>query len=153
VGSRQPLSLVLSDVSDQCRSSPAWSPDGHWIACGGAGDTVRLVSPDGAQKRDLPSPVTPLYDRFVLVWSRDAATIYVASSRTQRSRLDAIDVRTGTVRKIAEYGADVMFSNSNAYTLAGSLSGDGKSFATTVFHRKADLWMLEGFPQVRHQWF
>jgi Tol biopolymer transport system component len=130
-----------------------WSPDGRWIACGGSGETVLLVSPDGAQRRSLPSPVSASYDRFVLAWSRDAATIYVASSRTVRSRLDAIDVRSGTVRRIAEYAKDVVFSNGNAYTLSGSSSPDGKSLATTVFNRRADLWMLEGFPLPRRSWF
>jgi hypothetical protein len=33
------------------------------------------------------------------------------------------------------------------------VSGDGKSFATTVATEKADLWMLEGFPQPRRRWF
>jgi serine/threonine protein kinase len=148
VGSREPVFFVPG-MPPQCRSAPVWSPDGRWIACGGAGETVLLVSPDGAQRRSLPSPVSPSYDRFVLVWSRDAATIYVASSRAERSRLDAIEVRSGNIRRIAEYARDVIFSNGNAYTLGGSLSRDEKSFATTVFNRRADLWMLEGFPQPR----
>jgi hypothetical protein len=77
----------------------------------------------------------------------------VASSRTEKSRLDAIDVRNGNIRKIAEYAQDLIFSNGDAYTLAGSLSSGGKSFATTAFNRKADLWTLEGFPQPRRSWF
>jgi serine/threonine protein kinase len=152
VGSRQPLFLVPATLP-QCRSAPAWSPDGRWIACGGPGKTVLLVSPDGAQQRSLPSPVDSFYDRFVLVWSRDAATIFVASSLAGRSRLDAIDVRRGNIRGIAEYTRDVIFSDGNAYTLGGSLTRDGKSFATTVLNHKADLWMLEGFPQPARPWF
>lgn len=150
VGSHQPLVLV---PGAHCGSAPVWSPDGRWIACGGAAETVMLVSPDEAQKRSLPSPVASWYDRVVLVWSREAATLYVASSRAERSRLDAIDVRSGQIRKIAEYSRDIVFSDANAYTLAGSLSRDGKSFATTVFTRKAGLWMLEGFPQPTRSWF
>jgi len=152
VGSGQPLALV-PDMPSPCRSAPVWSPDGRWIACGGANQTVFLVSPDGAQQRSLPSPISSSYDRFVLVWSRDAATIYVASSLTERSRLDAIDVRSGNIRRIAEYARDVVFSNGDAYTLAGSLSRDERSFATTVLNFKADLWMLEGFPQPGRPWF
>jgi hypothetical protein len=130
-----------------------WSPDGRWIACGGPGETVLLVSPDGARQRSLPSPVSPFYDRFVLVWSRDAATIFVASSIAGRSRLDAIDFRSGNIRGIAEYARDVIFSDGDAYFLGGSLARDGKSFATTVLNHKADLWMLEGFPQPGRHWF
>jgi hypothetical protein len=146
VGSRQPLSLVAGDVG--CRSAPVWSPDGQWIACAGPKQTVQLISPDGVRTRSLPSPVMPFYDRFLVVWSRDAGTIYLASSVTERSRLDAIDVQSGKSRKIAEYGRDVVFSV-GPYSLLGSLSGDGKSIATTVLNRKSDLWMLEGFPQPR----
>jgi serine/threonine-protein kinase len=152
VGSGQPSSL-LPGMAGQCKSEPVWSPDGRWIACGGPDNTVLLVSPDGAQKRSLPSPVRAFYDGFLLVWSRDAATIYVAASRIQKSRLDAIDVKSGNIRNIAEYPVDVTFGDGYAYTLSGSLSRDGKSFATTVFSRKADLWMLEGFPQPHRRWF
>ena len=60
VGSRQPLFLVPG-MTSQCRTPPVWSPDGRWIACGGAGPTVILVSPDGVQRRSLPSPVNPFY--------------------------------------------------------------------------------------------
>ena len=125
----------------------------RWIACGGPGKTVLLVSPDGAQQRSLPSPVNSFYERFVLVWSRDAATILVASSLAGRSRLDAIDVRSGNIRGIAEYTKDVIFSDGDPYMLGGSLARDGKSFATTVLKHKADLWMLEGFPQPGRPWF
>jgi hypothetical protein len=46
-----------------------------------------------------------------------------------------------------------MFGTPNTFMLSGSLSRDGRSFATTVLNSKSDLWMLEGFPQPRRRWF
>jgi WD40 repeat protein len=152
VGSQQPQ-FLLPGTANQCASAPVWSPDGRWIACGGFSQTVLLVSPDGKQHRSLPSPVPPASNRFVLVWSRDAEMIYVASSHTQKARLDAIDVRTGRSRKIVEYPQELRISTPNTYSLSGSLSRDAKSFATTVVNTKSDLWILEGFPQPRRHWF
>ena len=62
-------------------------------------------------------------------------------------------VRSGNLRRIAEYARGVVFGNGNAYTLVGSLSRDGKSIATTVLKFTADLWILEGFPQPQRPWF
>ena len=152
VGSQQPQFLV-PDTAGQCASAAVWSPDGHWIACGSFSQTLLLVSPDGKQRRSLPSPVRPASQNFVLVWSRDAETIYVASSLTAKARLDAIDVRTGRSRKITEYPRELTFSTPNTYSLSGSLSRDAKSFATTVINTKSDLWILEGFPRPRRRWF
>jgi WD40 repeat protein len=152
VGSQQPQ-FLLPGTANQCFSAPVWSPDGRWIACGTASQTVLLVSPDGQQRRSLPIPVPAAPQRFVLVWSRDAETIYVASSHTPKARLDAVDVRTGGSRRIAEYAQELRFSSTVNFSLSGSLSRDGKSFATTVLNSKSDLWMLEGFPQPQRRWF
>ncbi len=152
VGNQQPQFLVPG-TAGQCASAPVWSPDGVWLACGGYDQTVLLVSPDGKQRRSLPSPVPAASQRFVLVWSRDAQTIYVASSQTAKARLDAIDIRTGNSRRIAEYARELMFSAGTNYSLAGSLSRDARSLATTVLNTKSDLWILGGFPRPRRRWF
>jgi serine/threonine protein kinase len=152
IGSQQPQ-FPIPGTADQCLSAPVWSPDGLWIACGGNDRTVLLVSPDGKQRRSLPSPVPARNQGFVLVWSRNAETIYVASSTTPKARLDAIDVRRGSSRRIAEYPGELSFGTNYNYGLSGSLSRDGKSFATTVVNTRADLWILEGFPRPRRRWF
>ena len=151
IGSEQPQ--VLPDTEGLCESPPVWSPDGRWIACGTRMQTVLLVSPDGKERRTLPSPVGISKRNSVLVWSRDAATIYLASSGLPGARLDAIDARTGKSRKLAEYGPNLEFQTYNTYSLSGSLSHDGKSFATTVFNRRSDLWILEGFHPPGRRWF
>jgi serine/threonine protein kinase len=152
VGSQQPQFLI-PDTAGLCLSAPVWSPDGLWIACGANEKTVLLVSPDGKQRRSLQSPVPVSNEGFVLVWSRNADTIYVASSTTAKSRLDAIDVRFGRSRSIAEYPGRLIFHQQIFNTLSGSLSHDGKSFATTVRNDRANLWILEGFPRYLRRWF
>jgi Tol biopolymer transport system component len=152
IGGQQPQ-FPIPGTANQCASAPVWSPDGLWIACGGNDRTVLLVSPDGKRRRSLPSPVPASNHGFVLVWSRNAETIYVASSTTPKARLDAIDVRLGSSRRIAEYPGDLDFAAGSTFSLSGSLSRDGKSFATTVVNRRSDLWILEGFPQFRRRWF
>lgn len=69
------------------------------------------------------------------------------------ARLDAIDVRTGNSRQVAEYADELVFGTPFTYANAGSLSRDGRSFATSVLNRRSDLWILEGFPKPRRPWF
>jgi len=88
-----------------------------------------------------------------MVWSRDSSTIYIASSLSEPARLDAIDVRTGAARKIADFGPDITFVVSRTFCLSGSLAPDGKSFATTVLKSPSDIWILDGFSPTKHRWF
>jgi serine/threonine protein kinase/Tol biopolymer transport system component len=141
-------------LSAACGAAPTWSPDGHWIACGVPNEaSILLVSPDGTESRTLPSPVRTYPQQFVTVWSRDSSTIYVASSLSDQARLDAIDVRTGATRKIADFGLDVAFEGSRNYCLSGSLAPDGKSFATTLAKTTSDIWILDGFAPPKRRWF
>jgi hypothetical protein len=112
-----------------------------------------LTSPDGKQSSKLPSPVRTNAQRFVTVWSRDSSTIYVASSFSDPARLDAIDVRTGAARKIADLGTGIDFEMSVNFMLRGSLAPDGKSFATTVAKTTSDIWILDGFTLPKRRWF
>ena len=141
-------------LGTSCGSAPAWSPDGHWIACAVRGESaILLISPDGKESRKLPSPVRTNSEEFVMVWSRDSSTIYVASSSSDPARLDAIDLRTGAVRKIADLGSGINFEMLVNYTLSGSLAPDGKSFATTVAKTTSDIWILDGFTLPKRRWF
>jgi hypothetical protein len=89
----------------------------------------------------------------VTVWSRDSSTIYVASSLSDPARLDAIDVRTGAARKIADLGSSVNFEMPVNFMLAGSLAPDGKSLATTAAKTSSDIWILDGFTLPKRHWF
>jgi hypothetical protein len=67
--------------------------------------------------------------------------------------LDAIDVRTGASRKIADLGSGIDFDMSVNFMLRGSLAPDGKSFATTVAKTTSDIWILDGFTLPKRRWF
>jgi serine/threonine protein kinase len=143
-----------SFLGPRCGAAPAWSPDGHWIACAVWSEpAILLISPDGKESRKLPSPARTGAQEFVTVWSRDSSTIYVASSSSDPARLDAIDIRTGTARKIADLGSDISFEMSVNYMLSGSLAPDGKSFATTAAKTTSDIWILDGFAPPKRRWF
>jgi serine/threonine protein kinase/Tol biopolymer transport system component len=137
-----------------CGAAPAWSPDGRRIACGVPSESaILLISPDGKESRRLLSPVRISANSLVMVWSRDSSTIYIASSLSDPARLDAIDVRTGAARKIADFGPDITFVVSRDFCVSGSLAPDGKSFATSVLKSPSDIWILDGFSPTKHRWF
>ena len=137
-------------------SVPAWSPDGRWIAFGGSlkeseDSGIILVSPDGKNSRQLPSPVEPALADYVLVWSQDSSAIYVASSQLEEARLDVVDVRTGKAQKVAGFGSEFRIRNPILATLSCGLAPGGKSFMATAMVQKSDLWIIENFPQTgRH---
>ena len=125
---------------------PVWSRDGRWIAFG-SGEELILISPDGKTTRRIPCPVTPHYQNFVMVWSRDSSAIRVASSQSEMAQLFGVDVKTGKATKLADLGKNIEFRHGINFSLSASLSADGKSFLTSVRVYKSDLWILEGFPQ------
>jgi eukaryotic-like serine/threonine-protein kinase len=138
----------------RCGAALAWSPDGLWIACGVRDErSILLISPDGKDSRKLASPVQTFFQDLVMVWSRDSSKLFVASSLMDDARLDAIDVGTGSVRKIADLGSNITFEVRNNYFLSGSLAPDGKSFATTVSKTTSDIWILDGVAPAERRWF
>jgi len=148
VGSQEPAEFIPG-TEGLTGTATAWSPDGRWIAWASTREKcIFLVSPDGKTLRRLPSPVRPAVQDYLLIWSRDSANLYVASSLDGNARLDAVDIRTETARKIADLGQGPRFQTWTNFNLAGSLSPDGKSFLTSVRVGKSDLWILEGFPQL-----
>ena len=103
--------------------------------------------------RKLSSPVRNSGQQFITAWSRDSSTIYIASSLSDPARLDAIDIKTGAARKIADLGSGINFEMSVNYMLSGSLALDGKSLATTAAKTTSDIWILDGFGPAKRRWF
>jgi serine/threonine protein kinase len=135
VGSQEPpVDLIHS------RCAPRWSPRGDWIICGDTHDGFTLVSADGSKQKVLPH----IFD-IGSTWSADGSTIYGLSRTAEGSRLQALNLQTGAVRNIRDFGLDTRFETNMAHSLRLSLAPDGKSFSTTTLQAKSDLWMLEGF--------
>jgi hypothetical protein len=56
-----------------------------------------------------------------------------------------LNLQSGAVRAIRDFGPETHFEANMAHSLRLSLAPDGKSFSTTTLQTKSDLWMLEGF--------
>jgi Tol biopolymer transport system component/DNA-binding winged helix-turn-helix (wHTH) protein len=130
------------EILDDSYNAPQWSPSGEWIACERP-EGVLLVSPDGKVKRTLPS-----MRAYVMGWSKDSATIYGLTPANGRWSLGALDVRSGMLRKVAEYEPEQLTPYTSHHPgLHLSLSPDGKSLAIGTQRVQTDLWILEGFPK------
>ena len=133
-----------------CRTAPAWSPDGKWIACGSsATHSLLLVSPDGAVTRPVGNLSDVDSSNFGLTWTRDSARVLVASSDRGSARLSSVDIRTGARSLIADYGDTFRFQATTTYTLVGSLMPSGKSVLFTTLTQRTEISMAEGFPDPR----
>jgi hypothetical protein len=78
-------------------------------------------------------------------WSKDGGLIYGLTRTPAGSVLASLDIKSGAIHSIREFGPELRFETSLAHALRLSLNPDGKSFATTTLQVKSDLWMLEGF--------
>jgi hypothetical protein len=64
------------------------------------------------------------------------------------SWLVAEDVRTGAIRKLADYGSEIIpYSGGYGPARWLNLSPDGKSVAVGTVKKQTALWILEGFPK------
>jgi len=140
-GGNQTATLVPR--APRCDAPPVWSPDGKRIACETESD-IQLASPDGSEVRRLPRLGSP-----ALAWSPDGALLYGVAVENGRSVLKSVEVRTGAVRRIADYCTEFRVGTPFSHSMILSLARDKRSFAATTLTFKSDLWLLEGFPQPR----
>jgi WD40 repeat protein len=146
VGVGADMSPHIVPRGPSCLGPPEWSPSGNWIACESK-DGVALFTPDGSNTKMLPR-----IHSAALAFSRDGKTIYAVGRERGHSFLKSIQVETGSVRTIADYGPGVIFDGGSTYSTRLSLSPDGASLATSAVSNKSDIWMLEGYPLPRPWW-
>jgi Tol biopolymer transport system component/predicted Ser/Thr protein kinase len=137
VGSQEPPVDLVHGVC-----APRWSPLGDWIICGDSPDGFKLVSADGSKTKVFPH----IFD-IGSTWSKDGSSIYGLTQTKDGSRLQVLNIQTGAVRSIRDFGPEMRFETNMAHSLRLSMAPDGKSFSTTTLQAKSDLWMLEGFGQ------
>jgi Tol biopolymer transport system component len=116
---------------------PQWSPDGRWITFGAAG-LFGIVSPDGRESRVLAKE-TWAANR----WSKDGSTIFGVRLDEGKSIICRLDVETGTVRTLFTLSRQWGLSSTRRITFA--MSPDEKGFLSTEYHRKGEIWLMEGF--------
>ena len=83
----------------ECSPSGAWIAGVGWIQQKLSGSTI-VFARDGSQVRELAPLGSP-----ALLWSRDERTIYGVAEENGASVLRALDIATGRVTTVADYGA------------------------------------------------
>lgn len=129
-----------------CWTPLDWSPDGAWLACE-TFNRIALFSADGEKSKDLPK-----LGAATLAFSRDSKTLYAAGRENGSWVLKAVDIASGAVRQVANYGPAMNISGGLPYHTRLSRSPDGKSLATSAVTRRSDIWLLEGYPLPRPWW-
>jgi Tol biopolymer transport system component/predicted Ser/Thr protein kinase len=143
VGAYAPAEFVAYAAST---FPPRWSPRGRdWIVFRD-GDTLRIVSPDGAQNHVISQRIWQTYG-----WSNDGTSVYgIAYTQDRRLFLGRVDVNTLEETKVADLGpipaAFDFVDPLNEFAYRGfSLSPDGKSFLTSVFRVKTQIYLMKDF--------
>ncbi len=132
-------------------STPAWSPDGAWLAYVAKGQ-LRLISPDGMHERAL----APVHSESV-VWSRNSQTIYTAQQTDDGGfEVLAINASSGAVQaRHSVKSPGVYLGTQTTPGQRFTLGPDGNSFLASVIRFRTDLWILENFAPQRQwlKWF
>ena len=142
VGASAPPEFLIYTV----RPFPVrWSPRGDWIAFRD-GDLLRMVSPDGQQNRVISQRIWETYG-----WSKDGSALYgIGYGENHRLFLGTIDIATGKETEAADLGpvpaAFDLADSMNDFSYRGfSLHPDGKSFLTSVFRMKTQIYLMKDF--------
>jgi Tol biopolymer transport system component len=121
-----------------------WSPRGDWIAFR-SGRELRVVSPDGKQTRVLSNQIWETYG-----WSKGGLALYgIRFDEKRRQILARIDI-AGRETKAADLGpVPAVFDYADFFNLFSyrgfSMNPDGKSFLTSMFRSKSQIYLMEGF--------
>jgi len=122
---------------------PKWSPRGDWIASI-ATTGLTLVKPEGDHRKDVS------YGKWLVHgWAADGSVLY-GIRKSEKHRLELISLRP-------EEGAETVIADLGSYPAAFSygaaigslplqgfaLASDGRSFVTSIFRPKSDLWIME----------
>jgi Tol biopolymer transport system component len=120
-------------------SETEWSRSGEWIGHMRNGNSLHLVSADGARHAVISSSGTTA---FGFAW--DSATLYAIRHQNRRWELAAFAVAGGKEKRVMPLDLPV-----SANVTGFSANPDGKSFITSVSQARFDLWVLEGFDEKR----
>jgi len=128
------------------RNEPVrWSPRGDWIAFRD-GESLRIISPDGKQNRIISGHVWETYG-----WSKDGAMLYgIGYGANGRLVLASVDVASERETQIADLGppppAFYFAEDESQLPYRGfSLHPDGRSFLTSVFRARTQIYLLRDF--------
>jgi serine/threonine protein kinase len=128
------------------RNEPVrWSPRGDWIVFRD-GESLRIISPDGKRNRVISEHVWETYG-----WSKDGAMLYgIGYNGNGRLVVASVDLASERETQIADLGppppAFYFAEDESQLPYRGfSLHPDGKSFLTSVFRAKTQIYLLRDF--------
>ena len=142
VGANTPPELLAYIARNQ---PVRWSPRGDWIVFRD-GDTLRIISPDGKQNREISQRVWETYG-----WSKDGTGVLgIWYGEKRRLVLGRVDISTGNETQIADLGvvpaAFDFAEDLSQFSYRGfSLHPDGKSFLTAMFRSKTQIYLMKDF--------
>jgi Tol biopolymer transport system component len=153
VGANAPAELL----GYMSRNEPVrWSPRGDWIVFRD-GESLRIISPDGKRNRIISQHVWETYG-----WSKDGAMLYgIEYGANGRLVLASVDLASERETKIADLGppspAFYIAEDESQLPYRGfSLHPDGKSFLSSVFRAKTQIYLLRDFertPRLMDRWW
>jgi Tol biopolymer transport system component len=147
VGSQQPP-VTIGEIATPVY--PQWSPRGDWITTQ-LPEGFGVVSPAGLKKRLLSARLKGNND-VVHGWSGDGSSIYLTYREGTHTLFSALDLRTGSEKRIGDLGTEIAITGVWTATTRLSLMTDGKGLATSTRRYRGELWMLEGFDAPRTFW-
>ncbi len=130
VGVGADMSAHVIPNSPICWTPLDWSPTGEWLACDTPGG-IALFSPDGAKSKVLPTT-----HPAALTFAHDGKSIFLAGKDRGRAFLKSVDVASGAVHDLADYGPELTISGGLPFHTRLSLAPDGKSLATSAVSMK-----------------
>jgi Tol biopolymer transport system component/predicted Ser/Thr protein kinase len=142
IGSNRPPELLVETSEPK---PVRWSPRGDWIAYRD-NKALRIVSPDGREKRALNSTVWETYG-----WSKDGQSLYGLQVNSKHHLvLGRIELADGKELQVSDLGpAPAAFDYGNyigKFPIRGfSLHPDGKSFLTSVAKGRSQIVLMRGF--------
>jgi len=122
---------------------PEWSPTGEWILYD-ADATLKLISADGATKRDIPTR------GMVATFSQDGQSIYAVRNASEGpgGELISMDLTGGSVKVIGSVKFDDLPAVALTPSLRLSRAPDGRSVVYSTLHATGNLWLMEGLDTV-----
>jgi WD40-like Beta Propeller Repeat len=115
----------ITVASGPVNATPAWSPDGRRIAVvAGSGAAIEIVPLDGGRPLRV-DPAVSIGIETTLSWSPDGThLLYSEYDRLHRAYgAYAIDLATGSQRRIAPFGTDASYSRDGTKVVFGGWNG------------------------------
>jgi TolB protein len=142
VGANTPPELVAHTNG---AAPPVWSPAGNRLAFRD-GARLAVVAPDGKDLRVVSQRRWETYG-----WSKDGSQLFgIAADEQRHLILMRVEIASGQEHRVADLGSvppgfDLANFQGSFWYRGFSLTPDGRSFLTSVYHLQAHIWLMEDF--------